>query len=127
VAIAHPDDGFPCLFDPGQYLLVLDLQFGVVLCLLSYALADVVILARVGSHVGQDGHLVDVGIVFRVDVFEFRKQGGIAGAGQAGISFVDLGVGIADMEVGVVVICWQPAGSGVGDLVGLGSEALTLD
>ena len=83
MAIAHPDDGFPCLFDPGQDLLILDLQFGVSLSLLSEPLADVVILAGVGSHVGQDGHLVDVGIVFRVDVFEFWMQGGIAGAGQA--------------------------------------------
>jgi hypothetical protein len=31
------------------------------------------------------------------------------------------------MEVGVVIVTGQPAGGGVGDLVGLGSEGLVLD
>jgi hypothetical protein len=51
----------------------------------------------------------------------------IAGAGQAGESLVDLDERIADVEIGVVVISWQPAGSRVGDLVGLWFKALSLD
>ena len=70
---------------------------------------------------------MDVGIVFRVDVFELGMEGRVAGAGQAGKSLVDLDEGIADMEVGVVVISREPAGCCVGDLVGLGREAFTLD
>jgi hypothetical protein len=54
-------------------------------------------------------------------------QGLVAGARQAGISLVDLDEWITDLEVGVVVISWQPAGSCVGDLIGLGFEALALD
>jgi len=70
---------------------------------------------------------VDVWIVFWVDSFELRVDRGIAGAGQARIAFVDLDERIADVEVGVVVISWEPAGCCVGDLVGLGREAFTLD
>jgi hypothetical protein len=70
---------------------------------------------------------VDVRVVFRVDVFEFGMQRRIAGAGQTGKSLVDLDEGIADMEVGVVIIAGEPAGSRVGDLVGLGRETLALD
>ena len=69
---------------------------------------------------------MDVGIVFGVDVFELGMKGGVAGAGQTGKSLVDLNEGITFMKVGVVVISWEPAGSRVGDLIGLGSEALTL-
>jgi hypothetical protein len=57
---------------------------------------------------------VDVGIVFGIYSFEFRIEGFIAGAGQAGIAFGDLDEGISFMEVGVVVISWEPAGCGVG-------------
>jgi hypothetical protein len=32
---------------------------------------------------------VDVGVIFGVDVFQFRMERGIAGTGQAGISFGD--------------------------------------
>ena len=70
---------------------------------------------------------MDVGIVFGVDVFELGMKGGVAGARQTGKSLVDLDEGITLMKVGVVVISRQPAGGGVGDLVGLGSEALPLD
>ena len=62
---------------------------------------------------------MDVGIVFRIQAFEFRMEGFIAGAGQAGISFGDLDEGISFMEVGVVVISWEPAGCGVGYFIGL--------
>ena len=69
---------------------------------------------------------MDVGVVFRVDVFEIWVKRRIAGAGQTGKSLVDLDERIADMEVGVVVISGEPAGGRVGYLVGLGREALTL-
>jgi len=126
VPVVHADDRFPCLFDPVHDLLVFDLQLGIALGLLSYALPDVVVLAGVWSHIGQDGHLVDVGIVFRVDVFELRMECLVAGAGQAGKSLVDLYIWITNMEVGVVVISRELAGGCVGDFVGLGREALTL-
>src|ERR1017187_4098677 len=127
VPVVHLDYRFPCLLHPGQYLLVLDLQFGISLCLLAYLLPEGVVFPGVGSHVGQDGHLVDVWIVLWVDVFEFWMKRLIAGAGETGIAFVDLDEGITVMEVGVVIVSWEPAGGGVGDLVGLGSEGLVLD
>jgi len=55
-----------------------------------------------------------------------RMECFVACSGQAGISFVDADVGVTDMEVGEVVISWQPGGHGVGDLVGLRREALSL-
>src|ERR1019366_4767442 len=119
VPVVHLDDGFPCLLDPGQYLLVLDLQFGIALCLLAYLLPEGVVFPGVGSYICQDGHLVDVWIVFWVDVFEFWMERRIAGAGQTGITIIYLDEGITIMEVGVVVVSWKPTGSGVGDLVGL--------
>jgi hypothetical protein len=70
---------------------------------------------------------VDVWIILWIDVFEFWMERRIAGAGQTGISFVDLDEGIAVMEVGIVIVAWKPTGGGVGDLVGLGSECLVLD
>ena len=63
---------------------------------------------------------MDVGIVLWIYALEFRMEGFIAGAGQAGISLGDLDEGISGMEVGVVVISWQPGSCGIGDLIGLG-------
>ena len=40
--------------------------------------------------VGQDGRFVDVGIVFGVDVLQFRMERRIAGAGESGIAFSTL-------------------------------------
>ena len=77
-------------------------------------------LLQIRRDIGEDGPLVDVGVIFGVDVFQFRMERGIAGAGQAGISFGDLGSGISFMEVGVVVIAGEPAGGLVGYFVGLG-------
>src|SRR6266702_218482 len=73
-------------------------------CLFADHLPIGVILARVRSDIGQDGHLVDVGIVLGVQSFEFRMQCFVAGAGQSGIAFTDLEEGISFMEVGVIVI-----------------------
>jgi hypothetical protein len=69
---------------------------------------------------------VDVRVVFWIDSLQLGMDGFVAGAGQTGKSLVDLDEGIADMEVGVVVISWEPAGGCVGYLVGLWREALTL-
>ena len=88
--------------------------------LFAHSLPVGVVLPGVGRHIGQDGHLVDVGIVFGIYSFEFRMEGFVAGAGQAGIAFGDLDEGISFMEVGVVVISWQPGSCGVGYLIGLG-------
>ena len=69
---------------------------------------------------------MDVGIILGVDVFQFRMEGFIAGAGQAGISFRDLEERISFMEVDVVVITGQPCCGLVRDLVGLGRVELVL-
>ena len=106
--------------DPFQDLLVLDLELGIALGFFADTLPVGVVLLGVGSDIGQDGHLVDVGIILGVQSFEFRMQCFVAGAGQAGIAFGYLEEGISFMEVGVVVISRQPAGCGVGYLLGLG-------
>ena len=70
---------------------------------------------------------MDVGIILGIYSFEFRMEGFVAGAGQAGIALRDLEEGITFMEVGVVIISWQPAGGLVRNLVGLGSEQFVLN
>jgi hypothetical protein len=106
VPILHANDRFTGLLDPFQDLLVLDLEFGIALGLFAYLLPVGVVLPGVGSDIGQDGHLVNVGIVLGVDSFEFRMEGFVAGAGESGISFRHLEEGISFMEVGVVIISW---------------------
>jgi hypothetical protein len=44
VPVCHPDDRLPCLLDAGHDLLVLDLLFGISLCLLAYLLPISVVL-----------------------------------------------------------------------------------
>jgi hypothetical protein len=66
-------------------------------------------------------------LVFRVDVFELWMEGGVAGARQASIAFVDLGVRVTLAEVDEMVFTRDPRGHGVLDLVDLGSEAFMLD
>jgi hypothetical protein len=51
---------------------------------------------------------VDVGVILGVDVFQFRMEGFVAGAGQTGIAFGDLEERITFVEVGVVVITGEP-------------------
>jgi hypothetical protein len=53
----------------------------------------VVVLTGVGSDVAEDGELVDVGVVFWIESFQLWVGGGVAGAGQAGITLVNLDVG----------------------------------
>ena len=67
---------------------------------------------------------MDVGIVLGADVFEFWVEGFVAGAGESGIAFRHLEEGISLMEVGVVVISWQPAESCVGDFIGFPCKLL---
>ena len=80
------------------------------------------VLPRVGRDIGEDGHLVDVGVDFRVHAVELWVDGLVAGAGQAGESLVDLHKRIALVEVGVVILAGHPGRHGVGDLVGLGTK-----
>jgi hypothetical protein len=70
---------------------------------------------------------MDIGIVFRVHVPDFRMQRGIPFARKARITLVDLDERISLMEVGVVIISGEPGGSRIGDLIGLGREGLVLD
>ena len=86
-----------------------------------------VVLPGVGRDIGEDGHLVDVRVILGIYVLEFRMQGGVAGARQAGEALIDLHIRIADTEVGVIVIAGHPTRHLVGNLVGLGLEALALD
>ena len=65
-------------------------------------------LPGVGRDIGEDGHLMDVGVVLGVDVIELRMERGVAGARQTGKSLVDLYKGIALVEVGVVVLAGHP-------------------
>ena len=50
--------------------------------------ADPVVLTGVGSDVGEDAELVDVGVVFWVEAFYFRMKGCIGGAADSGVSKV---------------------------------------
>ena len=70
---------------------------------------------------------MDVGIIFRAHSLEFWMERFISSAGQAGIAVVDANVGITNLEVGHVVVAGQPRRHGVGDLVGLGLEAFSLN
>ena len=63
----------PGLLDPVQDPLVLDLEFGIALGLLAHSLPVGVVLPGVGCDIGQDGHLVDVGIVHGIDSGQFAK------------------------------------------------------
>ena len=70
---------------------------------------------------------MDVRVVFWIDSLQLGMDGFVAGAGQTGIAFRDLEERITFVEVGVVVISWQPAGGLVRNLVGLGSEQFVLN
>jgi hypothetical protein len=58
------------------------------------------VLTGVRGYISQDGHLVDVRVVFRVYSFEFWMECFVAGAGQAGIAFIRLDVRVSLLEVG---------------------------
>ena len=82
---------------------------------------DLVVLSRIRRHIGEDGHLVDVGILLGVDVFEFRMERRIAGAGRPGIAFGNLGEGIplrgswcsSHLLAAMMVRCWGSRWLGV--------------
>ena len=57
---------------------------------------------------------MDVWVVLWIKVFEFWMECCIAGAGQTGIAIIDLDEGITVVEVGVVVVSWQPTRSCAG-------------
>ena len=60
--VLHANDGLAGLLDPVEDLLVFNFEFGISLCFFAYDLAIGVVLPGVGSYIGQNGHLVDVGI-----------------------------------------------------------------
>jgi hypothetical protein len=62
----------------------------------------------VGSYICQNGELVDVRVVFRIDVCELGMESRVAGSRQTGIPFVDLDEGITFVEVDIVVVSGQP-------------------
>ena len=78
---------------------ILGLEIGIVVGLVAHDGGIALVFAGVGSYVGEDTQLGDIGVVFGVGSFEFGMQGGVAGAGQAGIAFIDLDVGISLAEV----------------------------
>ena len=51
---------------------------------------------------------MNVGIIFRVDVFQFRMECCISFTRQTGIAFVDLDEWIPFMEVDVVIVSREP-------------------
>jgi hypothetical protein len=69
-------------------LFIVGAQLGVAVGLLVDDGADPVVLTGVGSDVGQDAHLVDVGIVFWVEAFYFRMRGSVGGVADSGVSKV---------------------------------------
>jgi hypothetical protein len=70
---------------------------------------------------------VDVGIVFWIYSLEFWMYGFVTCARQTCVAVVDLDEGIADLEVGHVIVAGEPRRHGVGDFVGLGFESFTLN
>jgi hypothetical protein len=63
-------------------------QLGVAVGLLVDDGADPVVLTGVGSDVGKDAELVDVGIVFWVEAFYFRMKGCVGRVADSGVSKV---------------------------------------
>ena len=63
-------------------------QLGVAVGLLVDDSSDPVVLTGVGSDVGEDAKLVDVGIVFWVEAFYFRMEGSVSGVADSGVSKV---------------------------------------
>jgi hypothetical protein len=61
---------------------------------------QLLILPAVRRYVAEDAQLVDVGVVLRIDSFQLRMQGGIAGARQTCVTLFDLDVRVALVEVG---------------------------
>ena len=95
--VIHAKDGFLGLSHAFEDALVLDAHLGVVFGLVGHGLAEDVVLARIGRYVSQDRQLVDVGIVFGIESFQFLVNGLVTCAGQACESLIDLDVGIADI------------------------------
>ncbi len=86
-------------------------QIGIAVRLLLDDRPDPVVLARIGSNIGEDAQLGDVGIVFRIEAFELGMDGSVAGSRQASVALVDLGVGTTTLlEVRVVVFAGDRLG-----------------
>ena len=91
--------GFLGLADLLGDAVVLGFESGVVLGRGADAGGVLLVLAGVGSDIGQDAQLGDVGVLLGVESFEFGMEGSVARARQAGIAFIDLDVGISLVEV----------------------------
>jgi hypothetical protein len=98
VALGYLQSGFLGLTNVLQDALVLFFQLGVVTSLVANDRGVLLVLPGVWSYISQDTHLGYVGVVFWVDSFQFRMQSIVSCAGQAGIAFVYLGVGISLLE-----------------------------
>jgi hypothetical protein len=82
-ALVDVEEGLLGLADAFEDTLVLDLRFGAAGDLVGDLGAVGLVLARVGSDVGKDRKLGQVGIVFRREAGDFRVQGFVAGSGKA--------------------------------------------
>jgi hypothetical protein len=63
-------------------------QLGVAVGLLVDDSPDPVVLTGVGSDVGEDAELVDVGVVLWVEAFYFRMKGSVGRVADSGVSKV---------------------------------------
>ena len=70
---------------------------------------------------------MDVRVILGVDVLQLRMERLVAGSGQTGVAVIDPDIRITLSKVGHVVVAGEPGRHGVGDLVGLGLEALPLN
>ena len=60
--------------------------------------ADAVVLTGVGSDIGQDAELVDVGVVFWVEAFYFRIKGCVGRVADRGVSKVGPFLSVVDIS-----------------------------
>lgn len=79
---------------------IFGLEVGVVLGRGADAGGVLLILAGVGSDVGEDTQLGDVRVVLRTEALELGVEGFVARAGQTGVALVDLDIRIAFTEAG---------------------------
>jgi hypothetical protein len=74
--------------------VVFGFEIGVLLGLVADDRRVALVFAGIGSYVGEDTELSDVGVVFGVDALQFGMESGVSGAGETGIAFIDLDVGV---------------------------------
>jgi hypothetical protein len=87
-ALVYLESGLFGLADLIDDLFVVGAQLGVAVGLLVDDSPDAVVLTRVGSDVGEDAELVDVGVVLWVEAFYFRMKGSVGRVADSGVSKV---------------------------------------